>query len=69
MMFLRISPSARLARRHRPVGEHEAGDAGRRQVIDEVLHPTRSWRWRPAAARIASALSSRRQLGAPIAIV
>ena len=30
---------ARLARRHRAVGEHEAGHAPRRQVMDDVLHP------------------------------
>src|SRR5450756_949016 len=29
----------RLVRRHRPIGEHEAGDPGRRQVADEVLNP------------------------------
>ena len=28
-----------LARRHRPVGEHEAGDAGRGEVVDHVLLP------------------------------
>ena len=28
-----------LVGRHRAVRQHEAGDAGRRQVMDEVLHP------------------------------
>jgi hypothetical protein len=30
---------AGLVGRHRAVGQHEAGDAGRREVVDEVLHP------------------------------
>ncbi len=30
---------AGLVRRHRAVGEHEAGDARRREVVDDVLYP------------------------------
>ena len=30
---------ARLVGRHRAVREHEAGEPGGRQVVDEVLHP------------------------------
>ena len=30
---------ARLVRRHRAVGQHEAGEPGGREVVDEVLHP------------------------------
>ena len=30
---------AGLVRRHRAVGEHEAGDARGREVMDDVLHP------------------------------
>jgi hypothetical protein len=30
---------ARLLRRHAAVREHEAGDARRREVVEEVLHP------------------------------
>ena len=39
MMALRISPSPRLIRGHGAIGEDEAGHAGGREVVDEVLHP------------------------------
>ena len=41
---MRFSPDfafAGLARRHGAVGEHEAGDAPGRQVMDHVLHPAK----------------------------
>jgi len=39
MMFLRISPLARLVGGHGAVGQDEAGKTRRGQVMDEVLDP------------------------------
>ena len=39
MMLLRISPSPDWFGGHGAVGEDEAGDAGGREVVDDVLHP------------------------------
>ena len=39
MIALRISPSPDWLDDMRAVGQHEAGHAGGREVVDEVLHP------------------------------
>ena len=46
---------AGLVRRHRAVGEHEAGDARGREVMNDVLHPGEVGVARLAARRTASA--------------
>jgi len=65
---LRISPLARLVGRHAAVGQHEAGDAGWRQVVNEMLDPGEVGvpaRWRPVlpAHVLAQALP------APVAVI
>ncbi len=59
---------ARLVRRHRAVGEHEAGEPGGRQVVDEVLHPGEVGVARGRRA-VDPALVVLQQLAAPVAVV
>ena len=59
---------ARLVRRHRAVGQHEAGEAGGREVVDEVLHPGEVGVARGRRA-VDPALVVLQQLAAPVAVV
>ena len=67
-MALRISPSPDWFERHRAVGQHEAGDPGRREVVDEVLDPGEVG----VAGRrhaVLPALVVLEQVAAPVAVV
>ena len=59
---------ARLVRAHRAVGEDEAGDPGRREVVDEVLDPGEVGVARRRHA-VHPALVVPEQLAAPVAVV
>ena len=59
---------ARLVGRHRAVGEHEAGEPGGREVVDEVLHPGEVGVARGRHA-VDPALVVLEQLAAPVAVV